>query len=535
MEQLVHLRLRGIQVLAGLIWGLTLVIGVGTAFSSEGYIPLVAAAALAVVPTIFAVTGRSDATARLLLGLTVPLYPALLLFQWAGNAWQIDIHMMFFAVIATVAILSDWRPVVAAAAVTAVHHLAANWLLPAFVFPGGGDLARVLLHAVIVVMETTVLVWLTLQFEALVVGQAASRAAAESAERAIAEERERTAAELERTIEEVGAGLAALSKGDLSHRITTELPGSYERLRADFNDAASRLLDVIQAVATGASGIRAGSAEIRAASDDLAERTEHQAASLGESANAVNNVTQMVQESARSADAANGMISETHREATEGGQVVERAIAAMGAIERSSQEIAQITTLIDGIAFQTNLLALNAGVEAARAGDAGRGFAVVANEVRALAQRSADAAKEIRALIAASSEQVGNGVALVGQTGTMLGRMLGRVAEIRQVIETIATSAATQASSLVSVNSAVSDMDRSTQQNAAMVEESTAAARSLASEADDMAELVARFKIGAAAGTPSVRPVPAARSRPLPATRGNLALKVDEEDDWAQF
>lgn len=253
----------------------------------------------------------------------------------------------------------------------------------------------------------------------------------------------------------------------------------------------------------------------------------------------MNQVTSMVRETAKGAAEVNRSIDEAHREASEGGAVVKRAVGAMGAIEKSASEITQIINVIDGIAFQTNLLALNAGVEAARAGDAGKGFAVVANEVRALAQRSADAAKDIKALITTSAEQVGAGVALVGETGTLLDRIVTRVGAISGMITTIAESAETQATNLQQVNGAVGEMDKMTQQNAAMVEESTAAARSLAGEAEALADVVARFKLGGEA--PARRAVAPTRLAPKrkargPMVSGNLALKSDDgDDDWSEF
>ncbi|USI74561.1 methyl-accepting chemotaxis protein [Sphingomonas morindae] len=265
----------------------------------------------------------------------------------------------------------------------------------------------------------------------------------------------------------------------------------------------------------------------------------------------------MVQETARSASEVRTAIGETHREATDGGAVVSEAIAAMGAIEKSAQEIKQIIDLIDGIAFQTNLLALNAGVEAARAGDAGRGFAVVASEVRALAQRSTSAAKDIKDLITKSAEQVGSGVQLVGQTGTVLQKIVSRVGAVRSLVASISDSAETQATNLGEVNRAVGEMDKMTQQNAAMVEESTAAARSLAAEADELATLVSRFRTdsvrtatagGAVTSLTTARaarrapPVAAAAAatlrRPVLATSASAlaaAAPSGGGDDWTEF
>lgn len=341
-------------------------------------------------------------------------------------------------------------------------------------------------------------------------------------------------------VNELGLGMARLAEGDLTYRISTAFPGQYEMLRVDFNKTMDSLSQALSAVTLSALSIHTGATEIRAASDDLSERTEQQAASLEETSAAMNQVTSMVQDTANSAVKVTNSIAEAHREVTEGGVVVEKAVVAMGAIEESAREITQIINLIDGIAFQTNLLALNAGVEAARAGDAGRGFAVVANEVRALAQRSADAAKEIKNLIMTSAEQVKGGVSLVGETGSMLSRIVARVGEISGLISSISHSAEAQASSLQKVNAAVSDMDKMTQQNAAMVEESTAAARNLAGEAHSLTTLVSQFVVTSEVQTktPSARQwrgagATAARAR-VPRSRGNLALKMDD-DDWTEF
>ncbi len=310
-----------------------------------------------------------------------------------------------------------------------------------------------------------------------------------------AEEARRTAsAEQEAVVQALSAGLSRLAAKDLEHRLEEPFPPAYETLRENYNAAVLSLAEALRIVRIGTASVQGSISEIGAASHDLALRNEAQAARIAETARAMDAVTGIVQETATGAQAVSQTITLADREAGEGGEVVRRAIEAMAAIENSAQEIGQIITVIDGIAFQTNLLALNAGVEAARAGEAGKGFAVVATEVRALAQRSADAAQSIKALITTSGEQVGTGVNLVRESGTRLEAILRRIGEISALTGSIAGSATRQAANLTQINAAMGEMDRMTQQNAAMVEQSSAATRSLASEAVRLKELVATFR-----------------------------------------
>jgi methyl-accepting chemotaxis protein len=341
-------------------------------------------------------------------------------------------------------------------------------------------------------------------------------------------------------VQALGEGLDHLTRGDLTYSLTQTFPADYLKLQADFNNAIGQLREAMGVVVTNVSAIRSGAGEISQAADDLSRRTEQQAASLEETAAALDEITATVNRTASGARQASETVRAAKGDAETSGVIVRDAVGAMGAIEKSAQEISQIIGVIDEIAFQTNLLALNAGVEAARAGDAGRGFAVVASEVRALAQRSAEAAKEIKVLISASTTQVNSGVSLVGQTGEALARIVGRVAEIDGLVSEIAASAQEQATGLQQVNTAVNQMDQVTQQNAAMVEQSTAASHSLSQEAESLAGSVSRFEIGVQAAP--VRAVPKPVHRPVVALksvgRGGTALKphaAAAEDGWEEF
>ena len=317
-------------------------------------------------------------------------------------------------------------------------------------------------------------------------------------ERGRSEEGQREAIARERTTvaDSIGAGLSKLAAKDLTYRMSRDIPDAYRKLQIDFNAAISQLEEAMLGVVGSADAIHSGSQEISAATADLSRRTEQQAASLEETAATLDQVTATVRKAAESTIHARKVVATAQGDAQKSGEVIRKAVAAMGAIEKSSQQISQIIGVIDEIAFQTSLLALNAGVEAARAGDAGRGFAVVASEVRALAQRSAEAAKEIKGLISTSTTQVSHGVALVAETGSSLERIMAQVTEINNVVSEIAAGAKEQSTALEEVNSVINQMDQVTQQNAAMAEESTAASSALAEETEQLSVLIGQFQVG---------------------------------------
>ena len=306
-------------------------------------------------------------------------------------------------------------------------------------------------------------------------------------------------------IEALGRGLGRLANGELIEPIDTPFGGKIETLRTDFNALVERLRHMVLALGASAQAIGVGAREMSTASDDLSRRTEQQAASLEETAAALDEITATVRKAAEGAVHARQVVAAADADAQKSAMVVRQAVEAMDAIAGSARQISRIIGVIDEIAFQTNLLALNAGVEAARAGEAGRGFAVVAVEVRALAQRSAEAAKEIKGLISASTGQVDHGVKLVAQTGSSLERIMAQVSEINSVVSEIAAGAKEQSFGLDEVNAAVNRMDQATQQNAAMVEQSTAASRSLSLETEQLAELIGEFRVHVAQDDPMRR------------------------------
>jgi len=364
------------------------------------------------------------------------------------------------------------------------------------------------------------------------------------------QQKAREAADVKFAVDNLAAGLSKLSEGDVSYRIGQPFTATLDAVRNDFNMSAEKLQAALTKVAQNAGGIGAGANEIKSAADDLAKRTEQQAAAVEETAAALEEITTTVRDSTKRAQEAGQIVSRAKAGAEQSGEVVRRAVVAMEQISKSANEISNIIGVIDEIAFQTNLLALNAGVEAARAGEAGKGFAVVAQEVRELAQRSANAAKEIKALITTSNDQVQQGVQLVGDTGKALETIVLEVQEINRHVVSIVESAQEQSSGLQQINTAVNQMDQDTQKNAAMVEETNAASHNLAKEVASLNQLLSQFRLADTAYQQRSQPAPVrsaggndkyvaspvrALGRKIASAFSGSAAVDTSKDDWQEF
>ncbi|MGA9435968.1 MAG: methyl-accepting chemotaxis protein [Roseobacter sp.] len=520
----------------------------------------------------------------------------------AGHPWQLDAHMLFFALIAACMVMSEPIVIISAAAVIALHHLGLSIAIPLLVYPSSdfmSNIQRTAVHGVIVVTEAAVL-WSALinrvrthqesltahatiqaseaearaavavaedeknkTTDALEAAEEAKRQALDARTTAEAEtakaleadqnaraleakEREKLSkieAEQQLVVDTLREALAGLSRGDLSRSIDAEFPKSYEELRNTYNTARDGLERAMALVSENAQTISADVATIEQAADSLAKRTEAQAATLEETSAAISQIADNSKDSAESARNANGAVDAAKSKTSSSTKIVANAISAMSEIEASSGHISNIVQLIEDIAFQTNLLALNAGVEAARAGEAGRGFSVVASEVRELARRSSEAAREIAALIEASGRHVESGVTLVKETGEALTQIEGAVETISNYVTVITQSAEEQAVGISETNDAIQQLESVTQQNAAMFEETNAVTQSLARQADQLAKAMEAFQL-----TPQPKSVGRAHFQRVaaappkkkhfsgPAMTGNLALETPQPDSgWEDF
>lgn len=471
-----------------------------------------------------------------------------------GHSWQIDSHMMFFALLACLVILRDITALLVAAALIALHHLSLTFILPSLIYPSADfiiNLERTVFHAVIVLVETAALVTTVHRLnsvrsqvraqtaalegslkdadqarkEALISKERAETAQKEAllaqtaAENALEQAREadevRAASELQKqksdeerhkiddaknheqtqVLETIRMSLTRLEGGDLTTRITEVFPPEYESVRAEFNTAMQTLEDLVSVVAQRSEQMDTEIREISQATDDLARRTEDQASNLTKTSTALDDLTKSVRQNAASVDDANNTAKDAQSNAHASGSVVSKASQAMGAIKTEAGEIGKIVDLIEGISFQTNLLALNAGVEAARAGEAGLGFAVVASEVRGLAQRSTESATSIRTLIERSGAEVANGSAQIAETVSSLGHVEAAILEITSKMDMITDSTRNQSDQISSLNASIAEMGAVTRKNAAMFEETNAACANLTNGARALRELTHQFRL----------------------------------------
>ncbi|WP_407494015.1 methyl-accepting chemotaxis protein [Pseudooceanicola sp. MF1-13] len=450
---------------------------------------------------------------------------------FSGHPWQVDTHMLFFALLAVTMVMADAGVILIGAGVIALHHGVLSLLMPGMIYPSTdlmANLERTALHGLIVVIEAVVLYVAIQQRIAMDADVAQAHDAARQAEEADRENRAATLAAQRAIVDTLRNAIAQLADRDLTTQITADLGADNDQLRQDFNTAVQELRRTVEIVVTNAELVSTDAGAISAAANDLASRTERQAAGLEEAVAAIQEISASVRSSADAARLANRVVDSARNQAKDSGEVVKRATDAMSAIETSSHAISRITEVIDEIAFQTNLLALNAGVEAARAGENGRGFSVVATEVRALAARSSNSAREIKELIAQSNEQVETGVKLVRAAGDALSRITGSVSEVSNHVASIAGSAEEQAGTISAIEGTMQELDSVTQQNAAMFEETSAASVALTQEAQSLNDAVSRFKLG------NDRPRSVAAHAPMLQVVNGPARQA-APDEWREF
>lgn len=516
------IRLAGMRLVCALIAALAVITSILiVVLSVPGKWPAAALALmLATYPSLLALQGRIDPAARMTASITVVAMPVLLLFVSEEHAWQTDLHMLFFALLATASILCDWRSLTAATVVVAIYHLGFGMLVPQWVFAGDSSIGRIALHAVILVIEAATLIWVAQRIVALVAANDVQSAERQRAAAALADERSsqtRVVAEVTRTL---GEGLTALAAGDLTRQIVVDFPDGYDGLKRDYNAAVSGLCTAIAAVTDGTDTIRTGSDEIAQAAEDLARRTEGTAASLEQTSAALTEVEERLRAAAvASADA---VVCADRASASVGtgratADVVRRAMTRVSA---SAKGIDTVIEGVDKIAFQTRVLAMNAAVEAGRAGDAGRGFAVVADLVSALAQRAEEEAKRARDQVTVTQGEIATAVEAVTRVDQAFNDITSDVDIVHALLGTMARDNQAQSGAVTEITAAVGSMDRTTQQNAAMVEETSAAARNLADEVDALAAQTARFTVANGKPlTPRREPFRATAAAPIASDR----------------
>jgi len=503
--KLTKARQTGVKVLA-VVGALMGAAAVGIAVARGGAVGAQAAASLALAALAYYATRLNGSlVARVSVTVAIMVQVTLVLAVMSGHPWQLDIHMIFFAVLAMLTLMTCPVSLLVAAGLAAAHHLSLTFLWPSMVYPSVDlmeNVGRTVLHAVVVVAETGILltsVMTTLrQMEARNKEQAVLSETMDAlrVEKAGIEVREKAQADVVETLHE---RLTRIAGGNLDAAINHTFDKSYEALRKSFNDAVKSLSGIVTSVTSVSSQIEVDSRELSEVSNSVAHSTEKQAGALQGVTDAVEQIADAMNGAVEKAKSTQERFDNTRNMTSNGAEVVRQAVSTMDEIEASSAQIDHVVTLIEDIAFQTNLLALNAGVEAARAGEAGAGFAIVASEVRELAHRSAEAAQNINTLISESNGHVTNGVALVRQVGDALEAILGDVNQVSGNVAEISDVSSEQAQSVEKIRGSMQTIGSETQANAARAEEASAATSSLDMAVDRLVDALAGFRVAAVA------------------------------------
>lgn len=510
---LLKLRRSGTFWVMILLWGMAIqALAINVLTGQNEWTVLLATAALAAINMLDYLNAPGSERNQLTSAAALAIAVALIVYRFEGHPWQPDMHMQFFAALAVLAVYCNWHAIVTFTAIVAVHHLSLTFLMPGAVFLGEADLGRAVLHAVILLVEAAALISIGIMLVRALRQAATDKETAESALKEAEIQRQQRFAqheadthdrtlrmnEQQRVVTEIEAGLIRLARGDLSKPIDSPahapFPAEYDVLRSAFNNTLHQLDDLIERV-DGISGIVRGDAsEIKRATQDVHDSANAQAVTMSDNARVLESVIGTMTTSLETARKAEIESRENQSLAEMGGDVVQQAITAMDAIEKSASQITRIIGVIEEIAFQTNLLALNAGVEAARAGDAGKGFAVVATEVRGLADRATVSAREIRALISESETQVKSGSELVGKTGESLSQIVQRAQRIRELIDRIVISSQNQNNDLMQARANLERSEKLTSKTQSAVGHTLTLVQGITDKADDLVTTLAVFK-----------------------------------------